>query len=115
MRLRKVPKYQISGCRNLNVSKENIKFFKENMKFQRRVCLLAGRLRPISMPVECNWVGDYEDPAKLNRESRRGECRCVECICVCVCVSDSVKCSHLSVLQRDQCVCVWRSMRLLFL
>uniref|UniRef100_A0A671XKN3 Connector enhancer of kinase suppressor of Ras 2a n=1 Tax=Sparus aurata TaxID=8175 RepID=A0A671XKN3_SPAAU len=32
-----------------------------------------GRLRPISMPVECNWVGDYEDPAKLNRESRRGE------------------------------------------
>uniref|UniRef100_A0A3B5AFY2 Connector enhancer of kinase suppressor of Ras 2 n=1 Tax=Stegastes partitus TaxID=144197 RepID=A0A3B5AFY2_9TELE len=34
-----------------------------------------GRLRPISMPVECNWVGDYEDPAKLNRESRRGERR----------------------------------------
>uniref|UniRef100_A0AAX7VJP7 Connector enhancer of kinase suppressor of Ras 2b n=1 Tax=Astatotilapia calliptera TaxID=8154 RepID=A0AAX7VJP7_ASTCA len=33
------------------------------------------RLRPISMPVECNWVGDYEDPAKLNRESRRGESR----------------------------------------
>uniref|UniRef100_A0A3Q2E4A2 Connector enhancer of kinase suppressor of Ras 2a n=1 Tax=Cyprinodon variegatus TaxID=28743 RepID=A0A3Q2E4A2_CYPVA len=32
-----------------------------------------GRLRPISMPVECNWVGDYEDPAKLNRETRRGE------------------------------------------
>ncbi|XP_069552570.1 connector enhancer of kinase suppressor of ras 2 isoform X2 [Brachyistius frenatus] len=30
-----------------------------------------GRLRPISMPVECNWVGDYEDPAKLNRENRR--------------------------------------------
>uniref|UniRef100_A0A3B5MLJ6 Connector enhancer of kinase suppressor of Ras 2a n=1 Tax=Xiphophorus couchianus TaxID=32473 RepID=A0A3B5MLJ6_9TELE len=30
-----------------------------------------GRLRPISMPVECNWVGDYEDPAKLNRETRR--------------------------------------------
>ncbi|KAM3593423.1 uncharacterized protein V6R79_012724 [Siganus canaliculatus] len=30
-----------------------------------------GRLRPISMPVECNWVGDYEDPAKLSRESRR--------------------------------------------
>uniref|UniRef100_A0A3B4YRJ2 Connector enhancer of kinase suppressor of Ras 2a n=1 Tax=Seriola lalandi dorsalis TaxID=1841481 RepID=A0A3B4YRJ2_SERLL len=42
----------------------------------------TGRLRPISMPVECNWVGDYEDPAKLNRESRRGECRRVECICV---------------------------------
>uniref|UniRef100_A0A7N8XWR0 Connector enhancer of kinase suppressor of Ras 2a n=1 Tax=Mastacembelus armatus TaxID=205130 RepID=A0A7N8XWR0_9TELE len=34
-------------------------------------CVLVGRLRPISMPVECNWVGDYEDPAKLNRESRR--------------------------------------------
>uniref|UniRef100_A0A8C5N695 Connector enhancer of kinase suppressor of Ras 2b n=1 Tax=Gouania willdenowi TaxID=441366 RepID=A0A8C5N695_GOUWI len=31
------------------------------------------RLRPISMPVDCNWVGDYEDPARLNRESRRGE------------------------------------------
>uniref|UniRef100_A0A8C9ZDA2 Connector enhancer of kinase suppressor of Ras 2a n=1 Tax=Sander lucioperca TaxID=283035 RepID=A0A8C9ZDA2_SANLU len=41
------------------------------------------KLRPISMPVECNWVGDYEDPAKLNRESRRGECWRVECVCVC--------------------------------
>ncbi|XP_029925332.1 connector enhancer of kinase suppressor of ras 2-like isoform X2 [Myripristis murdjan] len=30
-----------------------------------------GRLRPISMPVEYNWVGDNEDPAKLKRESRR--------------------------------------------
>ncbi|XP_072301524.1 connector enhancer of kinase suppressor of ras 2 [Eucyclogobius newberryi] len=30
-----------------------------------------GRLRPISMPAECNWVGDYEDPAKLNRERSR--------------------------------------------
>ncbi|XP_036376765.1 connector enhancer of kinase suppressor of ras 2 [Megalops cyprinoides] len=30
-----------------------------------------GRLRPISMPVEYNWVGDYEDPAKLRREGRR--------------------------------------------
>ncbi|XP_041669661.1 connector enhancer of kinase suppressor of ras 2 isoform X2 [Cheilinus undulatus] len=30
-----------------------------------------GRLRPISMPVECSWVGDYEDPVKLSRESRR--------------------------------------------
>uniref|UniRef100_A0A674N190 Connector enhancer of kinase suppressor of Ras 2 n=1 Tax=Takifugu rubripes TaxID=31033 RepID=A0A674N190_TAKRU len=30
-----------------------------------------GRLRPISMPVECNWTGDYEDPAKLNRDTRR--------------------------------------------
>lgn len=73
------------------------------------------------MPVECNWVGDYEDPAKLNRESRRGECRRVECICVCVhlpkSLLDSVKCSLRSVLRRDQCVseCVCereRSMRL---
>ncbi|XP_027887978.1 connector enhancer of kinase suppressor of ras 2-like isoform X1 [Xiphophorus couchianus] len=30
-----------------------------------------GRLRPISMPVEYNWVGDDEDLAKLRRESRR--------------------------------------------
>uniref|UniRef100_A0AAQ5X3J6 Connector enhancer of kinase suppressor of Ras 2b n=1 Tax=Amphiprion ocellaris TaxID=80972 RepID=A0AAQ5X3J6_AMPOC len=29
------------------------------------------RLRPISMPVEYNWVGDNEDLAKLRRESRR--------------------------------------------
>uniref|UniRef100_A0A3B3WBY9 Connector enhancer of kinase suppressor of Ras 2b n=1 Tax=Poecilia mexicana TaxID=48701 RepID=A0A3B3WBY9_9TELE len=28
-------------------------------------------LRPISMPVEYNWVGDDEDLAKLRRESRR--------------------------------------------
>src|SRR4029434_983865 len=32
----------------------------------------VGRLRPISMPVEYNWVPDYEDPAKLKREGRRG-------------------------------------------
>ncbi|KAJ3588983.1 hypothetical protein NHX12_009833 [Muraenolepis orangiensis] len=30
-----------------------------------------GRLRPISMPLEYNWVGDCEEPLKLNRESRR--------------------------------------------
>ncbi|XP_066502014.1 connector enhancer of kinase suppressor of ras 2 isoform X2 [Hoplias malabaricus] len=30
-----------------------------------------GRLRPVSMPVEYNWVGDYEDPAKLKKELRR--------------------------------------------
>uniref|UniRef100_A0A8C9TJL8 Connector enhancer of kinase suppressor of Ras 2 n=1 Tax=Scleropages formosus TaxID=113540 RepID=A0A8C9TJL8_SCLFO len=30
-----------------------------------------GRLRPVSMPVEYSWVGDYEDPGKLKRESRR--------------------------------------------
>lgn len=35
--------------------------------------LAPGRLRPISMPVEYNWVGDNEDLAKLKRESRRGE------------------------------------------
>ncbi|XP_026860948.2 connector enhancer of kinase suppressor of ras 2 isoform X2 [Electrophorus electricus] len=33
--------------------------------------LTCGRLRPISMPVEYNWVGDYEDPAKLKKEPRR--------------------------------------------
>lgn len=32
-----------------------------------------GRLRPISMPVEYNWVGDNDDLAKMKRESRRGE------------------------------------------
>ncbi|EGV98780.1 Connector enhancer of kinase suppressor of ras 2 [Cricetulus griseus] len=31
-----------------------------------------GKLRPISMPVEYNWVGDYEDPNKMKRDSRRG-------------------------------------------
>nr|XP_025043370.1 connector enhancer of kinase suppressor of ras 2 isoform X2 [Pelodiscus sinensis] len=30
-----------------------------------------GKLRPISMPVEYNWVGDYEDPNKIKRDSRR--------------------------------------------
>ncbi|RVE59195.1 hypothetical protein OJAV_G00201790 [Oryzias javanicus] len=30
-----------------------------------------GKLRPTSMPAECTWVGGYEDPAKLNRESHR--------------------------------------------
>uniref|UniRef100_A0A669PZV6 Connector enhancer of kinase suppressor of Ras 2 n=1 Tax=Phasianus colchicus TaxID=9054 RepID=A0A669PZV6_PHACC len=30
-----------------------------------------GKLRPISMPVEYNWVGDYEDPSKIKRDSRR--------------------------------------------
>ncbi|XP_010831137.1 PREDICTED: connector enhancer of kinase suppressor of ras 2-like, partial [Bison bison bison] len=29
------------------------------------------KLRPISMPVEYNWVGDYEDPNKMKRDSRR--------------------------------------------
>ena len=26
------------------------------------------------MPVEYNWVGDYEDPNKMKRDSRRGKC-----------------------------------------
>ncbi|KAM7374188.1 hypothetical protein PAMP_006862 [Pampus punctatissimus] len=30
-----------------------------------------GRLRPISMPIEYNWVGDNEDLAKMKRENRR--------------------------------------------
>ncbi|XP_029459253.1 connector enhancer of kinase suppressor of ras 2 isoform X3 [Rhinatrema bivittatum] len=30
-----------------------------------------GKLRPISMPVEYNWVSDYEDPSKMKRDSRR--------------------------------------------
>nr|XP_033804405.1 connector enhancer of kinase suppressor of ras 2 isoform X3 [Geotrypetes seraphini] len=30
-----------------------------------------GKLRPISMPVEYNWVGDYEDPSKMKRDGRR--------------------------------------------
>ncbi|XP_056105046.1 connector enhancer of kinase suppressor of ras 2 isoform X11 [Rhinichthys klamathensis goyatoka] len=30
-----------------------------------------GRMRPISMPVEYNWVPDYEDPARMKREGRR--------------------------------------------
>ncbi len=29
------------------------------------------------MPVEYNWVGDYEDPAKLKKEIRRGVCVCM--------------------------------------
>ncbi|XP_075052659.1 connector enhancer of kinase suppressor of ras 2 isoform X2 [Mixophyes fleayi] len=32
---------------------------------------MQGKLRPISMPVEYNWVGDYEDPSKMKRDSRR--------------------------------------------
>lgn len=36
--------------------------------------LCLGKLRPISMPVEYNWVGDYEDPNKMKRDSRRGKC-----------------------------------------
>ncbi|XP_030637755.1 connector enhancer of kinase suppressor of ras 2 [Chanos chanos] len=34
-----------------------------------------GRLRPVSMPVDCNWVGDFEDPAKLKKQIRRENSR----------------------------------------
>lgn len=37
------------------------------------LCLIVGRLRPISMPAERNWVGDYEEHGKLNRECHRGK------------------------------------------
>lgn len=37
------------------------------------MCVFSGRMRPISMPVEYNWVPDYEDPARMKREGRRGE------------------------------------------
>uniref|UniRef100_A0A3Q0SYP1 Connector enhancer of kinase suppressor of Ras 2a n=1 Tax=Amphilophus citrinellus TaxID=61819 RepID=A0A3Q0SYP1_AMPCI len=88
--LQSVPTFNrmlLGKCENLH---NNFKFLVEDHKFllidpsallilSLRLCVcvcvrtLVGRLRPISMPVECNWVGDYEDPAKLNRESRRGE------------------------------------------
>lgn len=28
------------------------------------------------MPVEYNWVPDYEDPARMKREGRRGKVFC---------------------------------------
>lgn len=37
------------------------------------IYFVAGKLRPISMPVEYNWVGDYEEPSKTKRDSRRGK------------------------------------------
>ncbi|XP_069801245.1 connector enhancer of kinase suppressor of ras 2 isoform X3 [Dendropsophus ebraccatus] len=42
-----------------------------NMQSRRESTPTYGKLRPISMPVEYNWVGDYEDPTKLKRDSRR--------------------------------------------
>ncbi|CAI9553553.1 unnamed protein product, partial [Staurois parvus] len=42
-----------------------------SMQSRRESTPTYGKLRPISMPVEYNWVGDYEDPNKLKRDSRR--------------------------------------------
>ncbi|KAM4796704.1 connector enhancer of kinase suppressor of ras 2 isoform 7-T7 [Rhinophrynus dorsalis] len=41
------------------------------MQGRRESTPTYGKLRPISMPVEYNWVGDYEDPSKMKRDSRR--------------------------------------------
>lgn len=42
-----------------------------SMQSRRDSTPTYGKLRPISMPVEYNWVGDYDDPSKLKRDSRR--------------------------------------------
>ncbi|XP_075710159.1 connector enhancer of kinase suppressor of ras 2 isoform X2 [Rhinoderma darwinii] len=42
-----------------------------SMQSRRESTPTYGKLRPISMPVEYNWVGDYEDPSKIKRDSRR--------------------------------------------
>ncbi|KAM8976262.1 connector enhancer of kinase suppressor of ras 2 isoform 3-T3 [Pelodytes ibericus] len=42
-----------------------------SMQGRRESTPTYGKLRPISMPVEYNWVGDYEDPSKMKRDSRR--------------------------------------------
>ncbi|KAG8590033.1 hypothetical protein GDO81_006601 [Engystomops pustulosus] len=42
-----------------------------NMQGRRESTPTYGKLRPISMPVEYNWVGEYEDPSKMKRDSRR--------------------------------------------
>ncbi|XP_041439569.1 connector enhancer of kinase suppressor of ras 2 isoform X3 [Xenopus laevis] len=44
---------------------------RSGMQGRRESTPTYGKLRPISMPVEYNWVGDYEDPNKLKRDSRR--------------------------------------------
>lgn len=51
------------------------------------LCIIVGRLRPISMPVECNWVGDYEEHTKQNRECHRG--KFID-VCMCVCERESL-------------------------
>ncbi|XP_044139901.1 connector enhancer of kinase suppressor of ras 2 isoform X4 [Bufo gargarizans] len=42
-----------------------------SMQSRRESTPTYGKLRPISMPVEYNWVGEYEDPNKMKRDSRR--------------------------------------------
>ncbi|KAM3934275.1 connector enhancer of kinase suppressor of ras 2 isoform 5-T5 [Leptodactylus fuscus] len=42
-----------------------------SMQSRRESTPTYGKLRPISMPVEYNWVGDYEEPSKMKRDSRR--------------------------------------------
>ncbi|XP_018417936.1 PREDICTED: connector enhancer of kinase suppressor of ras 2 isoform X3 [Nanorana parkeri] len=44
---------------------------RNSMQGRRESTPTYGKLRPISMPVEYNWVGDYEDPSKIKRDSRR--------------------------------------------
>ncbi|XP_077150734.1 connector enhancer of kinase suppressor of ras 2 isoform X10 [Ranitomeya variabilis] len=44
---------------------------RSNMQSRRESTPTYGKLRPISMPVEYNWVGDYDDPSKMKRDSRR--------------------------------------------
>lgn len=63
------------GCRcvqpnNPTMEPEQVKKMDDSCAL---LCLIAGRLRPISMPVERKWVGDYEEHGKLNRECHRGK------------------------------------------
>ncbi|XP_069617588.1 connector enhancer of kinase suppressor of ras 2 isoform X12 [Ranitomeya imitator] len=44
---------------------------RSNMQSRRESTPTYGKLRPISMPVEYNWVGDYDDPSKMKRDGRR--------------------------------------------
>uniref|UniRef100_A0A4W3IJP0 Connector enhancer of kinase suppressor of Ras 2 n=1 Tax=Callorhinchus milii TaxID=7868 RepID=A0A4W3IJP0_CALMI len=38
---------------------------------RRESTLTCGKLRPISMPVEYSWVGEFEDSSRLKRDGRR--------------------------------------------
>ncbi|XP_073523601.1 connector enhancer of kinase suppressor of ras 2 isoform X3 [Phyllobates terribilis] len=44
---------------------------RSNLQSRRESTPTYGKLRPISMPVEYNWVEDYDDPSKMKRDSRR--------------------------------------------
>ncbi|XP_063811831.1 connector enhancer of kinase suppressor of ras 2 isoform X3 [Pseudophryne corroboree] len=44
---------------------------RNSMQGRRESTPTYGKLRPISMPVEYNWVGEYEEPTKMKRDSRR--------------------------------------------